>query len=76
MKTALILFTYLIFWLYHSSDMWDLSSWPGIEPTPPTLEAQSLNQWTIREVLKTILKYEMHFSKKVQDKMIIFLCCR
>ena len=23
---------------------------PGIEPTPPALEAQSLNHWTAREV--------------------------
>ena len=23
---------------------------PGIEPTPPEVEAQSLNHWTIREV--------------------------
>ena len=23
---------------------------PGIKPTPPTLEAQSLNHWTVREV--------------------------
>ena len=25
--------------------MWDLSSPPGIEPTPPALEAQSLYHW-------------------------------
>ena len=30
--------------------MWDLSSQSGIEPTPPALEAQSLNRWTAREV--------------------------
>ena len=24
--------------------------WPGIEPAPPTVEAQSLNHWTTREV--------------------------
>ena len=27
-----------------------LVSRPGIEPEPPALEAQSLNQWTAREV--------------------------
>ena len=30
--------------------------WPGIEPMPPAVEAQSLNHWTAREVLL------MHFS--------------
>ena len=29
--------------------MWDLPQ-PGIEPTPPTVEAQSLNHGTSREV--------------------------
>ena len=24
--------------------------WPGIEPVPPALEAQSLNHWIMREV--------------------------
>ena len=28
-----------------------LVSWPGIEPTPPAVEAWSLNHWTTREVL-------------------------
>ena len=27
-----------------------LVSWPGIKPTPPALEAQSINQWATREV--------------------------
>ena len=33
--------------------MWDLGPHPcpGIEPMPPALEAQSLNQWTTRESL-------------------------
>ena len=30
--------------------MWDLVPWPGIEPGPPVLGAQSLNHGTIREV--------------------------
>ena len=33
-----------------SCGMWDLVPWPGIEPWPPTLGAQSLSQWTTREV--------------------------
>ena len=31
--------------------MWDLSSRPGIEPTPPAVKAQILNHWTAKEVL-------------------------
>ena len=30
--------------------MWDLSSWPGIEPRLPAVETQSHNHWTTREV--------------------------
>ena len=30
--------------------MRDLGPWPGIEPGPPALRAQSLNCWTTREV--------------------------
>ena len=30
--------------------VWDLRAWPGIEPTSPALEAQSLNPRTTREV--------------------------
>ena len=33
-----------------SCGMWDLVPWPGIEPRPPALEAQSLSHWTTREV--------------------------
>ena len=29
-----------------------LVHWPGIEPVPPAVEAQSLNHWTTREVLE------------------------
>ena len=32
--------------------MWDLVPWPGIEPWPPALGAQSLIHCTTREVLK------------------------
>ena len=42
---------YLFIWLhqvcYHT---WDLVPWPGIEPGPPALLAQSLSRWTTREV--------------------------
>ena len=30
--------------------MWDLVSWPRMEPGPPALEAQTLSHWTTREV--------------------------
>ena len=33
-----------------SCDMWDLVSWPGIEPRSPALGAQNLCHWTTREV--------------------------
>ena len=29
--------------------MWDLSTWPGIEPVPPAVEAWSLNHSITRE---------------------------
>ena len=30
--------------------LWDLVPWPGIEPGPPALRAQSLSHWTSKEV--------------------------
>ena len=33
-----------------SCSMWDQVPWPGIEPWPPALGAQSLSRWTTREV--------------------------
>ena len=33
-----------------SCSMWDLVPWLGIEPRPPTLDAQSFSHWTTREV--------------------------
>ena len=30
--------------------MWDLVFWPGIEPEPPVLGAQSLSHWPTREM--------------------------
>ena len=35
---------------FSSCSRWDLSSWPGIEPTVPALEAWGLNHWTAREI--------------------------
>ena len=42
--------------------MWDPSSLLGIEPSPPALEAQSLNHWTAREV--PVCKCFMYFPNK------------
>ena len=43
------LLIYLTAWgLSYST--WDLVPWPGSEPRPPALEAQSLSHWTTREV--------------------------
>ena len=33
-----------------SCSMWNLVSWPGIEPRPPALGVLSLSHWTTREV--------------------------
>ena len=49
---------YLFIWLsmafiackIFSCSLWDLVLWPGIEPGPPTLGAQNLSHWTIRNV--------------------------
>ena len=30
--------------------MWDLSSCPGVEPTPPGVKVRSLNHWTTMEI--------------------------
>ena len=47
----------LLFWLFgffwpHRVACRILVPWPGIEPVPPVVEAQSPNHWTSREVLK------------------------
>ena len=49
--------------------MWDPSSWPGMEPASPVLDAWSLNHWTTREVpkLQHILTIKSHtFSHDLQ----------
>jgi len=38
---------FLFFWPYHAACV---TSRPEIEPTPPAMEAQSLNHWTATEV--------------------------
>ena len=46
-------FFFLIFWPRHAA-CGILVPQPGIKPTPPALEAQSLNHWTAREVLEIL----------------------
>ena len=41
---------YLIYFWPHHRACKILVPWPGIEPTAPVLETQSLNHWTAREV--------------------------
>ena len=36
--------------------MWDLVPWPGIEPGPPALGAQSISHWTTRAVPTWVFK--------------------
>ena len=53
-----LIYFYLFIWLCQvfvvacelSCSMWNLVPWPGIEPRPPALGAQSLGHWTTREV--------------------------
>ena len=40
----------IFFFWPHQAACEILVPWPGIEPAPPALEAQSLNHWTAREV--------------------------
>ena len=40
----------IYFWVFLPCGTRDLSSQPGIKPTPPAVEEQSLNHWTTREV--------------------------
>ena len=53
-QTFFLLLFSLSFW---PRSMWDTNSSTGIQPTPPALEAQSLNHWTTREVPKRFTLY-------------------
>ena len=58
---SLVFSPYLFFFLLFSMEytklwsLWNLSSQAGIEPGPPALEAQSLNQWIAGEVLMELI---------------------
>ena len=44
------LWVFAVAYRIFSCSMWDLVSWPGIEPETPALGAQGLSHWTTREV--------------------------
>ena len=49
-----------------------LVPWPGIKPAPPAVEVQSLNHWTVREILldpflKTLHAPSIHWPPVVQS---------
>ena len=59
--------------------MWDLVPWPGIEPRPPALGAQSLKHWTTREVPICVLKNSfpavfMSIEKEVGFGIVYVFC--
>ena len=47
-----------IYWLCRTTCR-ILVPWPGIEPVPPAVKAQSLNHWTTREVPTQLLQAEL-----------------
>ena len=70
-----------------SCSMWDLVSWPRIEPGPPALGDHSLSHWTTREVLQLVFLflflphviYSPHRNHcdllKIKINLIILLSC-
>ena len=63
-----------IFWLYHVA-CGILVPRPGIKPTPPTVEAWSLNHWTAREVPMYVLYYvwECSFYTQFSERSTLHL---
>ena len=55
-----------------SCSMWDLIPWPGIEPGPPTLGAQSLSPWTSREIPVMVSFDEHMFLILIKYKTSVF----
>lgn len=43
-------------------------SWPGMEPMPPALGAQSLNRWTAREVPRLTSIGASRLLKRARDR--------
>ena len=55
-STIIFASTFFFFWPCHAA-CGILVPQPGIEPTPPALEAQSLNNWTPGKSLQVLLKF-------------------
>ena len=53
-------------WVF-SCSMWNLVPWPGIEPGPSAMEAQSLSHWPTREVTVLFFLSKGHFKHKSTD---------
>ena len=51
-----------------SCSMWDLVLWPGINPGPPALGAQSLSHWTTRKVYPASLLKPVFPTCKLEVK--------
>ena len=62
MNQPWIFFKAKVYYQFWPRDMWDLYSWPGIEPMAPALEVQSLDHWTSREDSKIFLFFFFHNS--------------
>ena len=50
-----------------SCGMWDLVPWSGSEPGPPALGAQSLSNWTTREVPKYFKRNSFFLNSRSQE---------
>ena len=60
-----------------SCSTWDLVPWPGIEPSPPTLGAQSLSHWTTRDVPRNyLMRGAQHLYSNMQGICFLALVVR
>ena len=64
-------FFFLIFWPRYTA-CGILVPWPGMEPAPREVAAQSLNHWTAREVPKIsiLMGKELMIKNKIIDILI------
>ena len=59
---------------YFSWGMWNLVTWPRIEPKPRALATQSLSHWVTREVLKMPFKSIIFSFSSVQFSSVAQSC--
>ena len=60
-----------------SRNMGDLVPWPGIEPSPPTLGAQSLSHWTTRDIPRNdLMRRAQHLHSNMQGISFLALVAR